>query len=215
MSYSQSIDETLNSAELAINNTINNAELLEIMALYGYDLTEMNNGKTLLEKAKDLYNEQKREYSEQYQASEELDSALETVKKLYMRHVKLARIAFEENPSIWTELGLNGSRKKSFSGFVAQANLFYENAKTNETVKTELAKLSITEEKLNEAQLLLQNITQLSAKQKKEKSEAQQATELRDKAIDEMNDWTSKFLKVARIAFEDDPQKLEALGIVI
>ncbi|MAT57722.1 MAG: hypothetical protein CMF23_07075 [Ignavibacteriae bacterium] len=215
MSYNQSIEEILNSAELAINNTINNAELLETMALYGYDLTEMNIGKSLLETAKDLYNEQKREYSEQYEASEELDSALESIKKLYIRHVKLSRIAFEENPSIWTELGLNGSRKKSFSGFVAQANLFYDNAKTNETVKTELAKLSITEEKLNEAHLLLQNITQLSAKQEKEKSEAQQATELRDKAIDEMNDWTSKFLKVARIAFEDDPQKLEALGIVI
>ena len=180
MSYNQSIEEILNSAELAINNTINNAELLETMALYGYDLTEMNIGKSLLETAKDLYNEQKREYSEQYEASEELDSALESIKKLYIRHVKLSRIAFEENPSIWTELGLNGSRKKSFSGFVAQANLFYDNAKTNETVKTELAKLSITEEKLNEAHLLLQNITQLSAKQEKEKSEAQQTPPKRE-----------------------------------
>ncbi|MEL6606343.1 MAG: hypothetical protein AAFP20_24355 [Cyanobacteria bacterium J06614_10] len=46
-------------------------------------------------------------------------------------------------------------------------------------------------------------------------SEAQAATQKRDAALDELQDWLSDFLAIAKIALEDDPQKLESLGVFV
>jgi hypothetical protein len=49
--------------------------------------------------------------------------------------------------------------------------------------------------------------------QLKEKGEAQAATEARDKALDNLQEWMSDYIAVARIALEDEPQLMEMLGI--
>jgi hypothetical protein len=48
----------------------------------------------------------------------------------------------------------------------------------------------------------------------KEKGEAQTATQLRDEAFEDLQDWMSDFIAIAHIAMEDQSQYLEMLGIV-
>jgi hypothetical protein len=60
----------------------------------------------------------------------------------------------------------------------------------------------------------VEEVENLHIKQLSEKSAAQQATQKRDEAFDELCDWYSDFRGIARIALYDDPQLLEALGIV-
>jgi hypothetical protein len=50
--------------------------------------------------------------------------------------------------------------------------------------------------------------------QEKEKGEAQAATQTRDQALDALQEWLSDYLAIAKVALEDNPQLLEALGVL-
>ena len=45
-------------------------------------------------------------------------------------------------------------------------------------------------------------------------SEAQAATEKRDKALDALQEWLSDYLEIAKVGLEPEPQLLEALGVL-
>ena len=77
-----------------------------------------------------------------------------------------------------------------------------------------LAEYGITKKKLSAAEQLVDQVQVKHSIQLKEKGEAQSATQLRDEALDALQEWMGKFIAVARIALEDQPQYLEMLGIV-
>ncbi len=131
-----------------------------------------------------------------------------------MRCLKIARVAFKNNAGIITELALNGSRKESFSGWLLQAKQFYTNSLTNPIILKEFQQYGITKAKLEGFQAETNAVESASLAQEKEKGNAQNATKVRDKAINELSDWLSDFIAIARIALEAEPQLLESLGIL-
>tara|TARA_R110002050_G_scaffold89774_1_gene188980 strand:- start:37267 stop:37446 length:180 start_codon:yes stop_codon:yes gene_type:complete len=48
---------------------------------------------------------------------------------------------------------------------------------------------------------------------KKESGEAQQATDDRERAMDEIDEWMSLYYTIAKIALANKPQLLEKLGV--
>ena len=132
-----------------------------------------------------------------------------------MRSLKVARVAFKRNSGVATQLDLAGTRKKSLSGWMAQANQFYKNALGDKAILAELKEFGITEQKLRAGLAELAVIEQANLVQEKEKGEAQAATQKRDAALDELQDWLSDYLAIAKVALEDDPQLLEGLGILV
>ena len=47
--------------------------------------------------------------------------------KMYMKHVKVARITMEDNLALIKSLMLNGRRKHTYTGWLEQASMFYDN----------------------------------------------------------------------------------------
>ena len=209
------IDAKLLNAQVAIDNALGNSSISTAMATFGYDETKLLAGKALYETALNLHKQQKVEYGEQYAATDELETALSSANKSYMMDLKVARIALRAHPSAAEALKLNGRRKKTYAGWVEQTTLFYDNALASAEVKAALAVFGVDEAKLIAGQTAVRGVRDLLTAQRKEKGEAQAATQARDEALEALMDWLSDFIGIARIALEGDPQFLEMLGIVV
>ena len=209
-----SIQDRLLAANVALENTLTDTEILGLLSEFGYDEAKVNAGKELYNSANEKYQQQKTEYGEQYAASEELQTKWDAANSVYMKYVKVARIALQNDYGAYVKLGLEGIRKRTLSGWLVQTRQFYTNALGNAEIIAKLAGFGITEAKLQEGKNLTDEVEAANIAHKKEKGEAQQATLERDKALDTLEDWLSDFIAISRIALEDKPQLLEKLGVV-
>jgi hypothetical protein len=214
MPVPRNIDGLLNSARVAIGNTLSNSKIQDYLTVYGYVPDKIQQGKALYDAALTAQQHQKAEYGEQIGATATLNQAWEVANKSYIKFLKIARIAFKDDAGIATQLGLNGSRKDSLSGWLAQAQQFYGNLVGNLILVTKLNEYGITIEKLQAGYKDLQALETANLSQTKEKGEAQNATLVRDAAIDALSDWLSDFIAISRIALEEESQLLESLGIL-
>ena len=95
------------------------------------------------------------------------------------------------------------------------ARKFYTAASENSGIQERLAELNITIEHLKEALNLIGEVESARSDWLREKGESQDATQLKDEAFNKIDDWMRRFYAVSRIALEDNPQLLEAVGKVI
>ncbi len=208
------VEDFLQAAQVAIANTLSTPEILTAVAVFGYDETVMQQGQALYTAALEAHQEQLREYGEQIGSRETFETLQDQVNATYMMHLKLARIALKDQPMWNQQLGLNGTRKRSFAGWLVQVQQFYANALKAPEVLQALERFRITSEMLAANATAVESVVAAKNQQEKEKSEAQRSTQVRDEAIEALNEWLSDYLAVARIALQQDPQRLEALGLV-
>lgn len=213
MTYA-TIDQQLATAELALTNARTDGDLAGPLAEFGYDAERLAAGWALYEAAASAQQTFTQEYGEQYAASDALATAKEAAQTTYMRYIKVARIALKEKRGATATLALDGPRKRSLAGWLAQARQFYANAQADTAVLAALGQFGVTGEKLAAGQAQVDEVEALAAAQKKETGEAQQATQARDAALEALDAWMSDFVAIARIALEENPQWLEKLGVL-
>lgn len=208
------IDQFLLSSQLLIENTLTDTEIKTILAGYGYTETKLMTGKSLYETAAALHYAQKKEFGEQVAATAELDSFRDKAHQQYIRTLKIARVAFNEKVKADKATMLYGRRKQSLSGWLQQAKAFYANILADNDFLASLSEYGYTQEKLGHELALIDQVTAKHLAQKKEMGEAQEATETRDKALDDLARWVSDFRAVVKVALYENSQKLEKLGIL-
>lgn len=211
---SKSIEQLLSDSNTAISNAINNAEVNQAIGLFGYSAEKLEAGKALLNQTQTLYTRQIQEYGDKSGASQRMTEAREKVNNVYIPHLKIARIAFKNDMGAFQGLELNGRRKKANASALAQAKVFYTNLQANPSYLTAMARFGISEANLTEALDLIRQAEEALAEFRKESGESQDATNQRDEAVAELEEWMSDFRAIARIALEDQPQMMEVVGIV-
>lgn len=215
MPLPESIGDFLNSAQVAIDNALSNAEVQNYLSELGYTPERIQEGKALYEAAVAGQGQRTSEYADQLGATAALEEARTKANKTYMRFLRIARVAFKDNVSATSALKMNGDRKKSLSGWLLQAGEFYDQALSRPEILNRLAEYNITAEKLEAGKAEVEAVKAANTAQETEKSEAQEATQLRDRALDALDDWLDDFLAIARIALEDSPQLAESLGLLV
>nr|WP_319397978.1 hypothetical protein [uncultured Carboxylicivirga sp.] len=211
---SKKIDELITQSGVAIQNGINQPAIAALLLEFGYTPERMAAGEHLHNEANKLNIIQKKEDGEQQAATKELNEAIDATYKVYIPHLKVARIAFRNDTNRWVKLDLGGDRKKSQSGLLGQTKLFYTNLLEDADALARMAEFGQTNEKLETGSSLVLGVEKSIATRKKEMGEAQTATKDRDKAVDELQEWYSDYIGIARLALAEQPQYLEMLGIV-
>ena len=210
----QTIDAKLLFAKNVLLNAVSVEAIAQIMSAYGFTEEVLTEAQSLYDQAEDLQQQQKLEYGEQYAATTALNLAKANANRKYMKYVKLSRVIFKNDRGKFEALQLVGDRKQSLSGWIQQAKTFYTNALADESILDPLENLSVQSQDFEAALTELSDIEALLAAQHKEKGEAQAISVARDQAFDQLQEWISDYIAIARVALEQDPQLLEVLGIV-
>ncbi|RYD53282.1 MAG: hypothetical protein EOP52_03840 [Sphingobacteriales bacterium] len=209
----QTLSEFLERTETALTN----AQLPDIAPLLAYRGIDPMMVQMRLQEAAHLRTldaVQKKEAGDQLQATRNYEAALEAVHQDYVDDLRLARIAFKNDPSAQKALELNGTRKQSKGGYAGQGWAFYDNALRDPGYQALLAQKGIKMPDLQLRQQAFENLKELSAVQQQETGESQMATAARDAAYDALADWMSDFYEIAKVALRRTPQLMEKLGIL-
>jgi hypothetical protein len=211
---SQTLYGDLVFAQNAIANALEHETVKTALANLGYDSNRMQEGLALYKKAAHLYDRQMKEYGEQFAATQALITARIEANKLYKLHLNVARIALRDDRNAAVSLQFNGKRKRTFSGWLEQARLFYANALASEKIVQAMSQYNITREKLEEGNAAVEKVEKLFNEQMQEIGDAQASTKERDRAFDALQAWMNNYTSIARLALDGQSQYLEVLGIV-
>jgi len=209
-----SIADRLNAAQVAISNSLADEEIKNLVGAYGYSAAKLNAGKALYTAAVDAANHATAASGAQQQATVVVESAGDIARDAFQALAKIARAALKDNPGQLTALTLDGPMPRTMASFLSNAKTMFENALNIPEIQTALAEFGYTAQKLQTECAKITNYDLANQAQELAKGAAQQATQLQDAALAEMDDWVACYLKVAKVALRDDSQLLEKIGIL-
>lgn len=199
-----------------IKLTLDNATADDVQAVIsknGYDEAEIKTAMDMYEDTYDKHEAQKKEYGEQFAATDEFNGAREKANKEYKKNLGIARVVFKNDRQVKETLMLDGLRQKNYTGWFEQVRVFYKNALDIASIKTALVKRGVTEAVLQNGWKLAEEANEANAKQQKETSEAVKATATRDASLDLLEDWFSDFSNICYAEMEDYPELIRKLGL--
>ncbi|MDO5106607.1 hypothetical protein [Capnocytophaga sp.] len=210
--YYLSNEQMLQNFGAMFENLSKEGDLKIEMAEYGYDDAKIAEGKALYDQARKMFDVNVKETREESAASLVFQEKYQNVQKTYATHRKKARIVFEDNEEALRLLKLKGSAARTIATSMEEMRAFYQFLDTTPNLLTALKQLKMTEQDVKNQLQELPEVEKVYASYLQEKGESQQATKDKNKAFEALDKWVSKFYKVAKIALEDRPQLLEALG---
>lgn len=210
--YYLSNEQMLQNFGAMFENLSKEGDLKTELAEYGYDDAKIAEGKALYDEARKTFDANIKETREETSASLAFQEKYQNVQKKYSTHRKKARIVFEDNEEALRQLKLKGSAARAIAAAMEEMRAFYQLLDTTPNLLTPLKQLKINEQDVKNQLQELPEVEKAYATYLQEKGESQQATRDKNKAFETLDKWVSKFHKVAKIALEDRPQLLEALG---
>ncbi len=200
---------------VALENATNQSEIATALADLGYDSAKIDEGKALLATTRSAYDLNQTEDDETSVAYAHFTTKKEELEDIYALHRKKAKVVFRKDAITAEKLTITGSLPKAYVKWIETVKKFYTTAAADTAIQAKLATLKITVEDITAANTKVTELEAARAEYLKEKGESQDATKSKDAAFATMDDWMSEFYAVAKIALEDKPQLLEALGKVI
>lgn len=211
----QKIGEFLNKVEVILQNTINDENIFSKVSQFGYTMEKINEGIQLYQRAVELNQKSYLTRGEQQNKTEELYKALKTAQVTYQNLSKVAKAIFKNKEGYLVQIGLNKRMPTRIYDFISASYTLFDNALKIEEIKSELSKYGYNEAKLLSEREKLDRLNELYNLKAAAKGDAEQTTQEKYKAFEELNNWISQYIKIARVALNENKELLEKLGIKV
>nr|WKN38412.1 hypothetical protein K4G66_06820 [Tunicatimonas sp. TK19036] len=202
----------LNQVDIAIDNALNTPEIMEQLEIYGYDVKKLKKSQEMRRAIDGLVIQQEDAHLAAKDATRILNEVRQQADTMFGSHLAIARIAFKDDHTFWNALKLGQARERNLADWLVQIHRFYNRVVV---VANVMEKYNVPQKELIETRKLIGQIGNLQRLQKKARGQAQIATQAKNKALNEMHIWMRRFLRIAKIALDENPQQLEMLGIVV
>ncbi|WPP52793.1 hypothetical protein [Catalinimonas niigatensis] len=209
----KSIEAQLAQASTLIMNASKHPKVKLQMSSFGYTAERMQQGYEFVNTFLLLQDEKDNCYSRNSGLRQQLDQDVKALKSLYKDHLTIARFAFRTDAYMQAQLHLKGKRKTDWAGWTAQVQHFYNRIEAEGMAA--MKKHGAKAEELVQGKAMADALRATHQDKQSITADAQSATQRRDEVLKAMNRWVSDFKKVAQVALQDDPQLLEALGILV
>ena len=204
--------DRLEWARLVIDGALADNAITKQTAHYGFDRKACQQARNLYEAAYGVQMTKDNELGVQRTATRALRETQTEAHQGYMKHVKIVRMAVPRDEELWKKLGLIGKRETTLTGWLRQVRQFYRNVAL---VQDTLQSFNVLPAEWQQVQAQVESVATMRVEQNRTRSQSQQLRQQRDIALRKLEKWVRNFLKIAQIAFEDNPQQLEALGRVV
>lgn len=212
---SRSEAQLLENYRVALENVEIQPEIALQMADFGYDSTKIAEGKALLESTRQKFDFNKVETQETIAARAIFDTKLSELSNTYAPHRKRAKVIFRTEDVILKNLKLSGTMPRSYIQKLESIKSFYNGLQSDTALLDRLLIFKITPADITNALSLISEVESARAAYLIEVGESQDATQVKDKAFSDIENWMRDFYLVAKIALEDHPQLLESISLFV
>jgi hypothetical protein len=209
----KSIARRLDLANTILTTTSNNREIQELVAARGYSDVVLAEGRQLYHDAQQAVHEQAALAGASQRATRRTALAEQEARTAYQDLVKTVRAIFPRDTPERVELDVDGSMPKDSVQFVATAMTLFNNAPRIERVTNAVAQYGYHQTALEHGRSLIETYQQALQEQVSAKRAAVRATTRQHTALTALQQWTSRYVTVARIALRGRPDLLHSLGL--
>lgn len=199
----------------AFENSRNQPVIKELVGQFGYTEEKLDEGWAIYENTMTVWNRNKQEDRETADAYRQFQELYTEQEKLYSLDRKKLRAAFIWEPAVLKQLGITGEMPRAYLEVIDHMKVCYSVLNDDASLLAKVSHMNITPEYMAASLERISAIEKARSLYVREESESQAATDEKDQALAELDRWMREYLAVARIALEDKPQLLEALGILV
>ena len=203
------IDSQLEAAQVSIDNSLADLEILGLVKSYGYTAEKLLEGKALFAAAQAAVNAQGLAAGRQKTATAAFNAARTQAFDGFQALAKVARASVSDSGQL-KELGLNVPMPRKTGAFRNVASQLFENAASVPA----LGQFGYDAARIGAEQAKLAAYVSANDQQEIAKGAAKQATTDQDAALKALNKWTAQYIKIARVALRAKPDLLKKLGVV-
>ncbi len=172
-------------------------------------------GKNMHKTAFDAFQKNRKEHNEESQSYDAFEAIFVDLEAMYMVDKKKALVSFKRDAVAKQDLGLDVKYPRAYENQYLKIFSFYTMLNDNSGYCDKMARFKFDEDSVQRALNLLSEVKDVRETYLKEKGEAQTATIVKDEALAALDIWIDDFEDIAEIAFMEQPQLLEILGIVV
>lgn len=195
-----------------ILRNVHHPRIKKLLGTYGYSVARLQVGQELLNQVELLQQAKKSGYQSKGKVSRIIRADEHEMHHRFIEHRALAKWIFRHSTDEYERFELHQPVASRKATKIAQIQRFYHEAlKVSET----FSRHGLPTAELEQGQAMIDSITEARYERLQKTGEAQQATQQRDEARRALRTWLADFRAVARVALRQEPQLLEALGMVV